>query len=488
MFWNKSYIYIFISGNKHGILTPFFEWNIYESTHCVGVSGGCIKYPIHKLQQHNTEDGLSFFFRIHAYNYAGHFCSIDSDKFLIPSMFPPGNGFAIDISTEDSTNDIDVSFLPHAYCASWGGFWHHMGIEFLIGVGLHPGTDDVIKFKPVNGTRSYCEHNAYLTSGRQYFTTVIASCSGGTANATSDGFFIFDKQNVSNTVQVYDGIGCNGDVLVDEVSKFINISIHELTFRSDEDLHIGKHYTLLFSDNWNGRLVIQSNESLFKLGDKVSRSIWLSHNGTGFIPLVNKPLFVIKPKNITTIPNTILISACETEMFFLTKGSQVGVNWHVPDQISIVPSHVNVTLVKRCQNETSHSSYCDQEIHSAVVDGSKRFHQFDAIYDLGIYHFLVQICFDKDCLYPRQSNGFVVESALSEPKIIKSTLENKFDCTELELQWKTGNADPIFYRWGIFKDNSAQNNLSDMFIYHPVKYQENHSVCMTVFKDLTQIN
>ncbi|KAJ8302432.1 hypothetical protein KUTeg_018828 [Tegillarca granosa] len=247
---------MFQIGNEHRILTPFYEWNIHESTHCTGVSGGCIKYPIKKLQQHNTEDGLSFFFRIHAFNYAGHFCSVDSNKFPIPSMFPPGNGYIKDPSTDKSTNDIDISFLPYFYCATWDGFWHHLGMEFSIGVGLNPGTDDIIKFKPVNNTSIHCEHDTSLTSGRKYFITVVARCSGGTANATSDGFFIFDKQNISNAVQVYDGIGCNGDVFVDKISTFINISKHGFSFHSDENLHIGKHYTLIIPNDWNGRLRI----------------------------------------------------------------------------------------------------------------------------------------------------------------------------------------------------------------------------------------
>ncbi|KAJ8302437.1 hypothetical protein KUTeg_018833 [Tegillarca granosa] len=184
----------------------------------------------------------------------------------------------------------------------------------------------------------------------------------------------------------------------------------------------------------------------------------------------------MNPENTTAIPNTILISACETEISFLAKGSQVGVSWHVPDQIAVVPSHVNVTLIKRCQNKTNQPPNCNKEIYSALVDGLTRFHKFDSLNEVGLYYFWVQICFDEHCLYPRQSNGFVVESDSFDPKITECTIDNNLDCTELEVKWKVGNLDSIFYRWGIFKDNKAQNNLTEMFIFHPVKQQENYLV------------
>lgn len=431
-----------------------------------------------KLQQHNTEDGLSFFFRIHAYNYAGHFCVVESRAFYLPSMSPPGNGYVIDLSMDKSGNDIDISFQPYRYCASWNGFWHHKDIEFLIGVGVNRGTDDVIGFKPINATNSYCENDTSLTFGRHYFVTVIAKCSGGITNASSDGFHIMDKQNISKEAHVYDGIGCADRATVHGVSDFSTSNTQELQFRPKKDLHIGKHYTLMIPNNWNGsQFRIQSNESLFKFEEKIATSLLLTQNKTVFIPLVNKPLFIIeKLVDATTFSETIFISDCETEMSFLAIGSQVAVNWRVP--AFIVPSHINITLVQRCKNVINEPSYCDTVMYSKVVDGSKRFHEFDVLYEPGSYYFQVEICFGQHCLDPKQSGGFVVKSVPSQPKISLSTLDKKPDCTELNLQWQSENSDSIFYRFEIFRNTDVRNNLTDMYTYHPTEYHENHLVSM----------
>jgi hypothetical protein len=45
------------------------------------------------LQKYDSPLGGLFFAQLHAYNYAGHYCSVKSVPIGLPSLLPPASGF-----------------------------------------------------------------------------------------------------------------------------------------------------------------------------------------------------------------------------------------------------------------------------------------------------------------------------------------------------------------------------------------------------------
>ncbi|KAJ8312968.1 hypothetical protein KUTeg_010341 [Tegillarca granosa] len=144
--WNQSTFYdreqreqigsiFFRIGHMYKFVTPFLQWKINESPNCTDLQGHCILYPVHRLQYYDTELSLPFSFELHVYNYAGHYCSVKSKQFSLPSKFPPGHGVVYDIDPRKDTNDkrttdTDYTTTANKFCVSWTGFWHHKDVTF----------------------------------------------------------------------------------------------------------------------------------------------------------------------------------------------------------------------------------------------------------------------------------------------------------------------------------------------------------------------
>ena len=117
-------IYIFTKGLENKYISPFLEWNIKSHGGQCGLEYQCIRYPIHRLQKYDSPLGGLFFAQLHAYNYAGHYCSVKSVPIGLPSLLPPASGIVLDLYPDalPPYRDTDVIFNPTKFCFIWKGF------------------------------------------------------------------------------------------------------------------------------------------------------------------------------------------------------------------------------------------------------------------------------------------------------------------------------------------------------------------------------
>jgi hypothetical protein len=66
----------------------------------------------HRLQKYDSMLGAMFFVQLHVYNYAGHFCSVNSRPIRLPSLFPPQEGVVMDVypDIKPPYQDTDVKY------------------------------------------------------------------------------------------------------------------------------------------------------------------------------------------------------------------------------------------------------------------------------------------------------------------------------------------------------------------------------------------
>ena len=203
-------------------------------------------------------DGDPFFVQLHVYNYAGHFCSLKSAEFRIPSLFPPRQGIVMDINQDTIKPpyyDTDVIFHSKTFCFAWNGFGHHEIITFQAGLGTKKQGDDIIQFHNINNDSGFlCENGHNISYNQKYFVTIKVSCSGGTIMVSSDGFTLLNSTAVASSLEVLHGDVC------DEVNT-IRISTTKLNSQSikvkvNEMIHPGETFTLVLKTDTNDNIKI----------------------------------------------------------------------------------------------------------------------------------------------------------------------------------------------------------------------------------------
>ncbi|XP_033746935.1 uncharacterized protein LOC117332160 [Pecten maximus] len=183
---------------------------------------------------------------LHVFNKAGYHCTVNTDTFHLPSQSPPGHGVVYDVTSDitsyfDRKQDIDVAILPDEFCITWEGFDHYGDIEFQLGLGKIPGSDDILPFHVVPNIEIYCENAKNLSLYRKNFVTVRAITSGGSVLAISDGFTIINSSDITDSVRVYDGHGCTR---TSRARMELKVGTTYIYIPSETTLHIGHTYTL----------------------------------------------------------------------------------------------------------------------------------------------------------------------------------------------------------------------------------------------------
>ncbi|KAH3802479.1 hypothetical protein DPMN_156157 [Dreissena polymorpha] len=258
---------VFQFGHDERVSSPLLEWRLESSSPCPPYTGGCFKYPLYRLQNQDTGDGLLFYINIHIYNNAGHFTSIRTETFPLPSRFPPGHGYVFDLDPDmvNSSTYIDVHFTEHTMCARWMGFKHHENISLEVGIGLYRTIADVVPFHSTLEVRKICLNSSSIVNGKVYFFIVKASCSGGTTVSASNGVQIFDEHYLKNNLDIKIGNDCfSTNVLA------INVSIaNDSTFiKIPFTFLIGQRYVLSMENSeWQNLVNINTSEAILQLED-----------------------------------------------------------------------------------------------------------------------------------------------------------------------------------------------------------------------------
>jgi len=193
-------------------VSPYLEWRLDESPSCPAFTGGCFKYPLRRLQIQDTDNSISFHINLHVYNNAGHYLSIATEQFKIPSRYPPGKITVYDTDPEflDTTLlvDVDVHFKLSVLCASWTDVTHHKTVSYEVGVGLTNLTDDIIEFQHVNDIRYFCFNSSAIQADKTYFFLLRSTCSAGFTISSSDGVTVLDGEYLRKSLDVQAGRNC----------------------------------------------------------------------------------------------------------------------------------------------------------------------------------------------------------------------------------------------------------------------------------------
>jgi len=200
---------VYFTAHGASAVSPYLEWRLDDSPRCLTFTGGCFKYPLRRLQIQDTDNSILFHLNMHVYNNAGHYLSISTEPFKVPSLYPPGQSIVYDLDPEypDSTPlaDVDVHFKSSDLCASWTDATHHETVSYEVGVGLTNLTDDIIAFQHVKETTLFYFNSSVIQTDKTYFFLLLPNCSAGSTISSSDGVTVLDGEGLRNPLVVQPG-------------------------------------------------------------------------------------------------------------------------------------------------------------------------------------------------------------------------------------------------------------------------------------------
>ena len=348
-----------------------------ENPCIVGKRGSaCFRFPLQRLQWQDSERGHTYKILLHVYNTAGHYLSVTSQEFKIPSRFPPGHGVVVDVDPDnpDDTTDVDFVSLSNSICGSWHGFWHLMDVTYEVAVGSLRGKDDAINFRVVNSSHSSCLSIAGLIPFTRYFFTVRATCSGGSTVVSSDGLVLIDKDVVRQSLHIYDGKKCS--------------SIKSVAVQSGSNFTVPD--TIVPEDIYTIRSNCSDHANL-----KSFEVIWLRKDV--FVPSNSNPIFYFNEN----LYNESCV--CYEDIEFIHSTTEMSAYWSLSSNVLNHVTSFKVGLL----DSTSNGLVAPEMDVGKITDFT--FTRLDMA--IGhMYNVLVRPCFTYICTTTLQSDGVVLEA------------------------------------------------------------------------------
>lgn len=393
-----------------------------ESPSCPIYSGGCFKYPIRRLQTQDTDNSLSFHINLHVYNNAGHFLSLTTEAFKVPSRYPPSKSFVYDKDPEctnsENNADIDIHFKSNTLCASWTESHHHENVSYEIGIGTTNSTDDIISFEGVKNAVTYCFNSSTIKAHLRYFFVVRASCNGGTTLSSSDGITIEDAEKLRKSLTINVGDNCF-ESKHDSVTVYSNSSF---TWHPNP-LLVGQRYSLQFNDN--DYALHSTDASITNEAGFVYLTPFSSHVEISIIPRrPNKTLSRIDTLSIHNCPRTDAVM----------KSDKLPVSWKFDGQAKY-PSLAYMIGVGKCNDRNSslvvpYQPVNHQMKHSLNISGIE--HTGDILVAK------LKMCSNSHCLTEIDSEPFTIET--NEVKLYvdetKANRDANLSCVNINATWR----------------------------------------------------
>ncbi|KAI8487523.1 hypothetical protein Bbelb_347570 [Branchiostoma belcheri] len=174
----------------------------------------CVSVPVSSLdwQLHGTH---TYYISVRVENTAGLSLVASSGPY-VHVVDLPSRGVVMEVSDAQRETsvyghegDIDFQNSTEELHCEWRGFSHpHLPVTYQVGVGTTPGTDDVIDFADVGTETHFTWTHLQLQRFQMYYVTVIALSEAGNTTVTSDGVRVVLDDDVSNSTNVFDGLGC----------------------------------------------------------------------------------------------------------------------------------------------------------------------------------------------------------------------------------------------------------------------------------------
>ncbi|XP_046569939.1 uncharacterized protein LOC124278266 [Haliotis rubra] len=389
-------------------VTPILQTPKHITKACqIQGHAGCIRYPLKRLQEMDSELNKPFLFELYVYNSAGHFALVTTEGITVPSKFPPGHGLVYDIDPMDVDGKDDVDFHSTLKsCVKWNGFLHHRDVQFEVALGSAVNGSDISPFRSVNGT-SACVTSSSIKPRVKYYATVRATCSGGSSYASSDGFIIIDQPNDDQFVlEVYDGVACGDHSsgtsrLIPETDTTSDSNITR-SYKPSASLHIGQRYILEYQHPLKGN--ISSDEVLLMAhihADEKTQGIVTYQ----FVPLTHFPRFYINSAD--DIANST-IRMCTVDIDYTLSKNKVSSYWKYAGPWKVLTTHFEAALKERmhCTNSTQ----CYKTLSTMFVNRDTDYADFTngVLEQNKVYQVFVRPCFDTVCLPWKISDGVKV--------------------------------------------------------------------------------
>ncbi|WAR31796.1 hypothetical protein MAR_034338, partial [Mya arenaria] len=430
--------------------TPYMEWRLDTSPPCPSYSGGCFRYSLRRLQLQDTDNNLEFYINMHVYNNAGHYLSVTSQPFQLPSRYPPGQTVLSDIdpSVNNSSIDVNAHFTKEVLCARWKGFLHHDNLTLEVGVGLSYATDDVVNFQIISNSNSYCIHSIDIRPNIKYVFLLRSSGTGGGSVSFSNGIMVLDKAEITRSLSVKIGYDCSN-----QVGNTYNVSLANNSARVtiNEPLHIGQRYII----NTLYKAVVTSDDGIVSTEGR----------DTFIRPFVNRPALVIKVEDSTIVRDIwgFKLSVCPVQNVLL-QTKRLVVSWKFVDQ-HLAPLNKNVEL--GFSVGISESSSTAGQNKTFVVPYQLAIDNNHSV--LKEFYFLankkyvaeVQVCSKLECTKPVQANEFSIERLNPVLQITEASLLLGDTCVRVKLHFFIEDEDIgiAFYQWTLAQDVEGRKTL-----------------------------
>ena len=387
---------------------------------------------------------------MHVYNNAGHFITISTDTFKVPSAYPPGHGIVLDgdPDQESHTNDNDIHFTPHTLCLRWYGFKHHESVEVQVGIGSSNSTDNVVPYSTLSHNSSYhCIYSSKIEFQQTYFALVKASCTGGVTISSSNGIVVLNKTMLLDSLVVNIGEKCSTANLIHSIIA-VSTTNTSLTFPAD----IGKRYKLSIAQGTFGSVV--TNNGIIERDIRSNSTLFF----VSFVP--NPVMSMSSPTRGANQTVQIDIYKCPCTKYMIKRS--VSAHWFYDNHLSY-GLNFEIAIVKM-QNKTHNTTLLPYtQYESASNRDTYTFSNVDLELNKE-YKIAVKQCSKVTCLDPVVSEAFRISVPQTPGKILMSRLTKEVNtsCTRIKLQWEAFQSDNsmLFYQWAVFADNARKKVLT----------------------------
>ncbi|CAC5398098.1 unnamed protein product [Mytilus coruscus] len=463
-----SVMFRFGVANKY--VTPFMEWDIKSHGGQCDILHQCIKYPMNKLQVYDSEKSLDFHIQMHVYNYAGHYCSINTPSFKLPHLTPPRHGIVFDVYSGSTRpyKDVDVIYDANFYCFIMKGFISEK-INLEVGIGTVNKSDDAIEFHVFNATNEEitCESMVQLKTEKKYYVTIRASYKNQEMyRVSSDGFVILNSTSVTSSLTIYHGIRCGEENVLDKWS----ISSPNSVLQLSKPLQHGVTHSL-FTDFTNASFTISNTNVLVKYRRQILNQMIIT-----FIPLVSvsKISIDVDSNNSNKSSNiTLFLHQCDPDKELQSSTTLLPVYWSIGEEYKQYVSHYEAGLCQMTNDTTCESRLLYESV------GTDQYKYFRGNFKESVYKVFVKTCFGLKCLAPSISSDIVVEIVAPKNIKVQALLHLADNCINTTVKWRKSSCTvmyketiPVGYRWSLFKDR-GNTILTDWKVYIRKETDEN---------------
>ena len=459
------------------VVTPLLEWRLDDSERCPSFPGGCFKYPLEKLQRIDTDIGLRFSVRLFAYNNAGHFTMNETESFLIPSRYPPGQAIVKDVNPDiqnsgsnDVNRDVDVHFTGNTICSQWNGFKHHEKIQMEIGIGTDQMKADVIPFQPTNDSQKTCIKSPDIHFNTKYFVLLRASCSGGNTTSTSNGITILNDTDLLSNLNIKFGQSFTNFIRIPNV----NGSAQEICFTNDTD--IGARYKLiLYNATQTLNVISKDFYEENKMYDKVNKRLSLD-----IIPYTKRICIMI---NSSLDKPTSVDLYKEENNEYVSANKNLLVSWSYMNPETIQSLHFKIALASFLDENSTMvqiSNFQRTSGHTVHMFSLKHIHNEEETHAIALVP-----CTNFICLNYTLSHIFKIEQVIRPGKINQADIVHEGDdkYKTVKISWKAfeTRSEITVYQWSLSRDKAAKDLLSEWNVVKCIPSSNDYKVKLCLF-------